>query len=324
VLLMVFLPIIPGDTIFNKLLIGILVIVFGFFFVTVSSRIVGIIGSSSNPISGMTIATLMGACLVFIAVGWTGVIFEPMALVIGSMICIAAANGGATSQDLKTGYIVGATPKYQQISLFIGAIVSSLVIGWTIQTLDSPTPDMSALGITHAIGSDKFPAPQGTLMATLIRGLLSFNLDWQFVLVGAFLAITVELCGVNALSFAVGAYLPLSTTLPIFVGGAIKGISDKIAKMKNEKVDESELGSGSLFATGLVAGGALAGVIVALLSVNDNIFKFFESISAKDSLSSLLGEGGYAILGVIFFGLMGWILFKVSRKPQTKIDETIG
>ena len=323
VIIMIFLPMIPGDTIINKLLLGILVIVFGFFFVTVSSRIVGIIGSSSNPISGMTIATLMGTGLVFIAVGWTGKIFEPMALVVGGMICIAAANAGATSQDLKTGYIVGATPKYQQIALFVGAIVSSLVIGWTIQQLDSPTPDMAAMGIVHAIGSDKFPAPQGTLMATLIKGLLSFNLDWQFVLVGAFLAVTVELCGVNALSFAVGAYLPLSTTLPIFVGGAIKGVSDKIAKNKGEAREDSELGTGSLFATGLVAGGALAGVIIALLSVNDNVFNFFKSISAEGFLSRILSEGGYEILGVIFFGLMGWILFKVSRKPQTKIEETL-
>ncbi len=323
VIIMILLPMIPGDTILNKLLLGILVIVFGFFFVTVSSRIVGIIGSSSNPISGMTIATLMGTGLVFIAVGWTGKIFEPMALVVGSMICIAAANAGATSQDLKTGFIVGATPKYQQMALFVGAIVSSLVIGWTIQQLDSPTPDMAAMGIVHAIGSDKFPAPQGTLMATLIKGLLSFNLDWQFVLVGAFLAVTVELCGVNALSFAVGAYLPLSTTLPIFVGGAIKGVSDKIAKKKGEEREDSELGTGSLFATGLVAGGALAGVIVALLSVNDNIFNFFKSISTEGFLSGILSEGGYEILGVIFFGLMGWILFKVSRKPQTKIEETL-
>ena len=324
VILMILLPMIPGDTIFNKFLIGVLVIVFGFFFVTVSSRIVGIIGSSSNPISGMTIATLMGTALVFIAVGWTGKVFEPMALVVGGMICIAAANAGATSQDLKTGYIIGATPKYQQIALFVGAIVSSLIIGWTIQQLDSPTPDMRAMGIVHAIGSDKFPAPQGTLMATLIKGLLSFNLDWQFVLVGSFLAVTVELCGVSALSFAVGAYLPLSTTLPIFVGGAIKGISDKVAKRKGEKVESSELGKGSLFATGLVAGGALAGVIVALLSVNDNVFNFFKSISTEGFLTGILGEGGYAILGVIFFGLMASILYKVSRKPQTKIEKTAG
>src|SRR5690606_7106604 len=164
VILMTILPQIPGDSVFNKLLIGILVVIFGFFFVTVSSRIVGIIGSSSNPISGMTIATLMGTALVFIAVGWTGLVYEPMALVVGSMICIAAANAGATSQDLKTGFIVGATPKYQQIALFVGAIVSSIVIGATVQILDNPTQEMAAQGITHAIGSNAFPAPQGTLM----------------------------------------------------------------------------------------------------------------------------------------------------------------
>ena len=225
ILLVAFLPQIPGDSILNKFIIGILVVIFGAFFVTVSSRIVGLIGSSNNPISGMTIATIMGTCLVFIAVGWTGKVYEPMALVVGGMICIAAANAGATSQDLKTGYLVGATPKYQQIALFIGAIVSSIVIGLTVRILDTPTPEMLAQGIQHAIGTQQYSAPQATLMATLIKGMLSFNLDWQYVLVGVFIAITVELCGVNSLSFAVGAYLPLSTTLPIFAGGCIKGIN---------------------------------------------------------------------------------------------------
>jgi putative OPT family oligopeptide transporter len=313
---MAFLPQIPGDSLLNKFLIGLLVVVFGFFFVTVSSRIVGIIGSSSNPISGMTIATLMGTALIFIALGWTGKIYEPMALVVGSMICIAAANAGGTSQDLKTGYIVGATPRYQQLSLFIGAVVAAIVIGATVQLLDHPTADMTAQGIKHAIGTDKFPAPQGTLMATLIKGLLSFNLDWQFVLVGVFLAITIELCGVNALSFAVGAYLPLSTTLPIFAGGAIKGIVDWKSKKKGQEAENSELGKGSLFATGLVAGGALSGVLVALLSVNDNIFHYIGLASAEGALTSLLGQGGYFLLGVGFFGLMGWTIYKVARSKK--------
>ena len=292
----------------------ILVIVFGFFFVTVSSRIVGIIGSSSNPISGMTIATLMGTALIFITVGWTGNFYEPMALVVGSMICIAAANAGATSQDLKTGYIVGATPKYQQIALFIGAVVSSIVIGATVQILDQPTSDMVAQGITHAIGTEKFPAPQGTLMATLIKGLLSFNLDWQFVLVGVFLSITMELCGVKALSFAVGAYLPLSTTLPIFAGGAIKGLVDWKAKRKGEQAEDAELGKGSLFSTGLVAGGALSGVLVALLSVDDSINEFLKTLSAEHFLTGILGNGGYEIFGVLCFALMGAVMYKIARK----------
>ena len=132
---------------FKNLLIGILIVVFGFFFVTVSSRIVGLVGTSNNPISGMTIATLMGTCLIFTSVGWSGKLYEPLALVVGGMICIAAANAGGTSQDLKTGYIVGATPRYQQLALFIGAIVSSIAIGVVVRILDTPTPEMISAGI---------------------------------------------------------------------------------------------------------------------------------------------------------------------------------
>lgn len=318
ILLIAFLPnsLIPGTSIGSKLLIGLLVIIFGAFFVTVASRIVGLIGSSNSPISGMTIATLMGTCLIFIAVKWTGHVYEPMALVVGSMICIAAANAGATSQDLKTGYLVGATPKYQQISLFVGAIVSSLAIGATIKILDQPTAEMAAQGIQHAIGSDKYPAPQGTLMATLIKGILSFNLDWQFVLVGVFIAIVMELCGIKALSFAIGIYLPLSTTLPIFIGGAIRGIVEWKNKKKNVHIapEEEDLGKGNLFATGLVAGGALAGVLVAFLSASDKINTGLAKVNAEHKLSEVLGgEGeGYKWLGVAFFALMGFILYRIA------------
>lgn len=311
IVLMSVLPQIPGDSILNKLLIGLLVIVFGFFFVTVSSRIVGIIGSSNNPISGMTIATIMGTALVFIAVGWSGKVYEPMALVVGGLICIAAANAGATSQDLKTGYIVGATPKYQQLALFIGAIISSVVIGFTVRYLDTPTPDLQAQGIEHAIGT-KYNAPQATLMATLIKGLLSFNLDWAFVMVGVFLAITMELCGIKSLSFAVGAYLPLSTTLPIFAGGLVKGAVDWNAKRKKQKAEDAELGKGSLFATGLVAGGALAGCIVALLSVDKGVFDSLQKVNMEEGLTHALGSGGYQILGAIIFCFMGWVLYRIG------------
>ncbi len=323
VLLMAFLPMLPGDSIGNKLLIGLLVVIFGAFFVTVSSRIVGLIGSSNNPISGMTIATIMGTCLIFIAVGWTGKVFEPMALVVGSMICIAAANAGATSQDLKSGYIVGATPRNQQIALFIGAIVSSLVIGWTVHILDTPTAEMAAQGIKHAIGTEKYAAPQATLMATLIKGILSFNLDWQFVLVGVFIAITLELCGVKSLSFAVGAYLPLSTTLPIFIGGVIRGLVEWKQKRSGVKLtaEEEELGKGNLFATGLVAGGAVAGVIVAILSVNDDVSKGLANVNAEHGIAGMLGHGGYQILGVAFFALMGYTLYRIGRQKQTSIDK---
>ncbi len=322
ILLMTILPQVPGDSVFSKLLLGILVVIFGAFFVTVSSRIVGLIGSSNNPISGMTIATLMGTCLVFIAVGWTGKFYEPMALVVGGMICIAAANAGATSQDLKTGYIVGATPKYQQMALFIGAIVSSLAIGFTVKVLDTPTAEMAAQGIKHAIGTDTYSAPQATLMATLIKGILSFNLDWQFVIVGVAIALVMELCGIKALSFAIGIYLPLSTTLPIFIGGAIRGLVDKqFAKKKSHELEEEEdLRKGNLFATGLVAGGALAGVIVAFLSANTSIAAWLGKISLEHSLVASLGENGYFILGTLLFVLMAFTLYRVATGTQEKTD----
>lgn len=316
VALMTVLPGIPGDGFLQKLLIGILIIIFGFFFVTVASRIVGLVGSSNSPISGMTIATLMGTCLIFTAIGWSGKVYEPLALVVGGMICIAAANAGATSQDLKSGYIVGATPRFQQIALFIGAIVSSIAIGLVVKVLDTPTADMAAQGITHAIGSERYPAPQGTLMATLAKGILSYNLDWQFVMVGVFIAVMIELCGIKALAFAIGLYLPLSTTLPIFIGGAIKGVVDWRSEKKGEAKQDEDLGRGSLFATGLIAGGALAGVIVALLSVNETVFKGMKNISAEHGLTDLLGANGYAILGVLFFAGMATMLYRLAVKKD--------
>lgn len=313
VLLTAFLPNIPGDNVIQKFLIGLLVVIFGFFFVTVSSRIVGLVGTSNNPISGMTIATLMGTCLIFTSVGWSGKFYEPLALVVGGMICIAAANAGGTSQDLKTGFIVGATPRYQQLALFIGAIVSSIAIGLVVRLLDTPNADMIAQGLTHAIGSDKYPAPQATLMATLARGILSFNLDWQFVMVGVFIAITLELCGIKALAFAIGVYLPLATTLPIFMGGALKGFIDWRAEKKYlKKEEDNELSRGNLFATGLIAGGALTGVIVAILAV------LFESemgkLNLEHQMTGALGGGGFQILGVACFAAMMWMLYRLAGK----------
>lgn len=328
VLLTAFLPMIPGDSIIQKLLIGVLVIVFGFFFVTVSSRIVGLVGTSNNPISGMTIATLMGTCLIFTSVGWTGVSYEPLALVVGGMICIAAANAGGTSQDLKTGYIVGATPKYQQLSLFIGAIVSSLAIGGVIYVLDIPTPALLKLDPTakHAIGSVMYPAPQATLMATLDIGILSGKLDWQFVMVGVFIAITLELCGIKALAFAIGLYLPLSTTLPIFAGGALKGFVDWRAERKGEKANDDELSRGSLFATGLIAGGALTGVLIAILAVglpkileyygSDEPNWFMDAMNVEHYMVNVIGQGGYQLLGTAFFAGMMLLLYRLAVKKS--------
>jgi putative OPT family oligopeptide transporter len=248
--IMAVLPILPGDF-GGKLLMAVLMLVFGFLFVTVSSRIVGLIGSSSNPISGMTIATLLGTALVFLSFGMSGDSYQPIALSVGAIVCIAAANAGATSQDLKTGFLVGATPIRQQIGLVIGVVVSTFVIGLTLKFLND----------SFTIGSDKFPAPQANLMATVIKGVMSQNLPWGYILVGAGLSLMVYLCGVSPLAWAVGAYLPISTTLPIFLGGALRWLSDKL---RGEKA-ESELSPGMLFATGLVAGGTLTGVATSVL-----------------------------------------------------------
>jgi uncharacterized oligopeptide transporter (OPT) family protein len=308
IVIMAFLPFVPGTGIGSKLLLGLLVVVFGAFFVTVASRIVGLIGTSSNPISGMTIATLMATCLIFVGVGWTGDIYQPMALCVGSMVCIAAANAGATSQDLKTGYLVGATPRAQQIGLLVGVVTAAVVVGLTIRLLDHP-PD-------HLIGSDRYPAPQATLMATLIKGLLAANLDWQFVLVGVALSVTMELCGVKSLSFAVGAYLPLSTTAPVFAGGVIRALADRAARRRGEAVGESELGPGNLFATGLVAGGAIAGVAVALFTVKDSWLRAMGRLSIQHALEGKLGPGGYQILGLACFLVMGATLYRVAARPN--------
>ena len=252
-LIIALLPNLPTGGFPASLITGLLILVFGFFFVAVSSRIVGLIGSSSNPISGMTIATLLGTCLIFLTMGMGGDAYQGAALCVGSIVCIAAANAGATSQDLKTGYLVGATPLRQQIGLVIGVVASVTVIGITLIFMHE-----SSMG---PIGGERLPAPQGTLMATIIKGVLSRDLPWGFIFIGAALAVVVQLCGVSGLAWAVGAYLPIATTFPIFVGGMMRWVSDKV---RGEK-EESEISSGMLFSTGLVAGGSIAGLLVAVL-----------------------------------------------------------
>jgi putative OPT family oligopeptide transporter len=316
VVIVALLPQLPGDTIVGKLLMGGLVVVFGFFFVTVSSRIVGLIGTSSNPISGMTIATLMATCLIFVGLGWNGEGYQALALAVGGIVCIAAANAGATSQDLKTGYIVGATPLYQQIGLIIGVVVSTLVIGLTLQALDS---SMQFQGVAHAIGTEKLPAPQATLMATIIKGLLARDLPWGLVFVGAFISVVVELCGVRSLSFAVGAYLPLSTTAPIFVGGAIRALVDKMSGVREDS--ESEVSSGMLYSTGLVAGGSLTGVLIALLSGVEKTAADGNKVSLIQYVIDAVGVHGWEkygavadLIGIAFFAGLCLLLLRASRQ----------
>jgi putative OPT family oligopeptide transporter len=312
-LLIAVLPGFPHGPFPGSLVMSLLVVVFGFFFVTVASRIVGIIGTSSNPISGMTIATLMGTCVVFVLIGRTGDAFQPVALCVGALVCIAAANAGATSQDLKTGFIVGATPRRQQIGFIIGVLVSTLVIGGTLFLLDRTY----AGGELHGIGGPKLAAPQATLMATIIKGLLAQNLPWAPVLVGVFLAFMAQMAGAHALSWAVGAYLPLSTTFPIFIGGQMKSLADKL----RHKKEESELSSGMLYSTGLVAGGSLGGVLIALVAFVGDAMLHMEKPTLLEKLD--IGEHVYPALkngiagdvlcALIFAGLC-YLLVTNARK----------
>jgi putative OPT family oligopeptide transporter len=259
-LVALFLALAPNMPLRGNLLAALLIVVFGFFFSTVSSRITGLIGSSSNPISGMTIATLILTCLLFVALGWTGEAYAPVAICVGAVVCIAAANAGNTSQDLKTGYIVGATPLYQQLGLIIGVVVSALVIGLTTLYLHR----------VFTIGSQDIAAPQATLMATIIKGLLSQNLPWGLVLVGMSLAIVLELCHIHSLSFAVGAYLPVATTAPIYAGGLVRWWVERKSGVK----EEGDLGAGTLFSSGLIAGGSICGILYAVLVGTETIGPF--------------------------------------------------
>jgi putative OPT family oligopeptide transporter len=298
-LLAVFLAVAPRMPLQGNFLASLLIIVFGFLFVTVSSRITGLIGTSSNPISGMTIATLILTCLLFVALGWTGDIYGPIAISVGAIVCIAAANGGGTSQDLKTGYIVGATPIYQQMGLIIGAVTSALVIGWTTLYLHQ----------VFGIGSKDIAAPQATLMATIIKGLQSHNLPWGLVLVGVFISIALEICGIRSLPLAVGSYLPIATTAPIFVGGLVRGYVER----KTGASQESDVSAGTLFSSGLIAGGSLCGILYAILVGT-------KKIAGPQAIGNFLpflhdGWTGYVAGAILFFGLA----LVLARQAQKKV-----
>jgi putative OPT family oligopeptide transporter len=300
-LLAIFLAVMPGLPTQGNVLAAVLVVVFGFFFATVSSRITGLIGSSSNPISGMTIATLILTCLLFVALGWTGDVYAPIALTVGALVCIAAANAGTTSQDLKTGYIVGATPLYQQLGLIIGVLASAFVIGITTIYMHS----------VFGIGSQDVPAPQATLMSTIIRGLLNQNLPWGLVLVGVFISVTLELCGIHSLSFAVGSYLPIATTAPIFAGGLVRYWVER----KSGVLQESEVSAGTLFSSGLIAGGSICGILFAVLVGTGNIAPL-QAIG--NAVPFLHGEDAMGhIFGALLFLALGVV---VARAGMRKVE----
>jgi putative OPT family oligopeptide transporter len=318
-LMLTFDPIKGANTAwYQNLLAGIFVVFFGFLFVTVASRISGLLGNSSNPVSGMSIATLMATCAIFFVAGWTAPNYAVLALVIGGVVCTAAAIAGATSQDLKTGYLVGSTPVRQQWALLIGVTVSTIAIGATLNLMNTglqkyvPTQiplNVQAMpsgvkverevythqGKTYAlinslgsheipdgeylydpqtrqieiqwvqgIGSDKAPAPQARLMATVINGILNQRLPWRLVLMGVALVLAVEILGVRSLAFAVGSYLSIGTTATMFAGGLVRWLVETTSK----KSDEGEASPGALYSSGLIAAGGvfgLLGIIINLL-----------------------------------------------------------
>ena len=320
-ILLTFHPMKGASTLwYQNLFAAIFVVVFGFLFVTVAARISGLLGNSSNPISGMSIATLMATCAIFFFAGWTAPNYSVLALMIGGVVCIAAAIAGATSQDLKTGYLVGATPFWQQMGLLIGVTVSTLAIGTTLNLMNTGLeryiPTQMAINIqslpsgvkiereafvhegttyvllnslgshqipdgeylydnrTHeielqwaqGIGSDKAPAPQARIMATVISGILNQRLPWRLVLMGVALVVAVEILGVRSLAFATGSYLPIGTTATMFVGGLVRWLVEISSK---EKKDEGEASPGALYSSGLIAAGGVFG----LLGIVVNLFQ---------------------------------------------------
>ncbi|MCR5580724.1 MAG: oligopeptide transporter, OPT family [Pseudobutyrivibrio sp.] len=247
ILLIWIVPVVPVS-----LLGAIIIVVFGFFFSAVSSRMVGLVGSSNNPVSGMTIATILIATICLKVAGDTGVHGMQGAIAIGSIICIAACMAGDTSQDLKTGYILGATPKKQQIGEIMGTIAAALAIGGV----------MILLNTAYGFGTDQLAAPQATMMKMIIEGVMSGNLPWALIFIGAFIAIAIEILGIGALPVAIGLYLPLELSATIMLGGLIRHFADK--KFGAEK---DEAGKGILFCSGLIAGEGIVGVLIAILAV---------------------------------------------------------
>ena len=389
ILFLEFKPV-PGAQVglFANIAASLLVVVFGFLFVTVSARIVGIVGSSASPVSGMTIATLMATAAIFLVKGWTAPAFGALAITIGGMVCVAASNAGDTSQDLKTGYLIGATPWKQQIAVMVGVMVSVLVIGPTLaamnrgfesfQTLPTATamnlaslPEgvqnqgtfsrdsfqlsvkgsktkgnggtvsnghqylvLNSIGSStledgkylynpatgrieiqwiQGIGSEEVAAPQGRLMATVINGILSRKLPWSLVLLGVALVIGIELLGIRSLTFAVGAYLSIGTTLAIFCGGVVRWMVDRAAEKAGtaaKSAAENEVSSGSLLASGLIAAGGivgLAGVCVKLIEGHwdKSLWRFTPANPFyKDWVSC------------VAFAMLAYALYYFAKKPM--------
>ncbi len=276
---------------------AVIVVVFGFFFATVSSRMVGLVGSSNNPVSGMAIATLLVTTLLLKATGTIGIAGMTSAIAIGSIICIVSAIAGDTSQDLKTGYLLGATPKKQQIGEIIGVAAAAIAIGGTLYLLDS----------AWGFGSEQLGAPQATLMKLIIEGVMEGNLPWALVFVGVFVAVTVELIGIPVLPFAIGVYLPVQLNACIMVGGLVRLALDKLKRSQEEK--DAIVSDGILFCSGMIAGEGLVGILLALMAVVglDSVL----DLSAKFGIPAVVSDvGGLVLFGVIILTVLKFSLWK--------------
>jgi putative OPT family oligopeptide transporter len=271
-----------------RLCAAVLVTIFAFFFVTVAARIVGLVGVTSNPTSGMTIASLLGTASVFLLMGWTGPAGKAAALTVGCVVAIAASIAGDTSQDLKTGYLLGATPRRQQLGELLGVLTSATFVCLTVLLLDR----------AYGFGSTELPAPQATLMKLVIEGVLEAKLPWVLIAIGAAIAVVAELAGLPSLAMAVGVYLPVSTMATVFAGGLLRWLSDRWAASKKEASRRSE--QGVLFASGLVGGEGILGVLVAGVV-------FWQSMRAPGEELHLPLEFGYQWLqsGAEAIGLAG-------------------
>jgi putative OPT family oligopeptide transporter len=289
VVLMVLLPDIPLGW-----MGALLVVVFGFFFVTVSSRLVGMVGSSSNPVSGMTIATVLLTALIMKALGFSGTTGMAAALIVGGIVCTAAASAGDISQDLKASYLLGATPWRQQVAQIIGIAASAGVIGFVLIMLNS----------AWGFGSIQVPAPQATLMKLIIEGVFNANIPWILVIAGAFIAITLELLGIPVLPVGIGLYLPIYLSTPIAVGGFIRGILDRMSKKNEEQVSQQQE-VGILFSSGLIAGEALMGLLLAMFAY----FNVHVALFDKPPISN-----GWTL--VLFLLVAAVLCFYTFRKPK--------
>ena len=283
---------------------AIIVVIFGFFFATVSSRMVGLVGSSNNPVSGMAIATLLIATILLKATGDSGIHGMQGAIAIGSIICIVAAIAGDTSQDLKTGYLLGSTPKKQQIGEFIGVFAAALAIGGVLYLLNA----------AWGFGSEELGAPQAMLMKMIVEGVMENNLPWTLVFIGVFLAIAVEIVGIPVLPFAIGVYLPVQLNACIMVGGLVRLAFDKM-NMKDKKKKDAIINDGVLYCSGMIAGEGLIGILLAVFAVF-HVDKAIDLSSRLNLPASVSNIGSLVVFALVILSLLKFSLWRKRKENK--------